>query len=263
MKIDFADALKKAITFCLHPKRWLPFFIMDVAFFSIALALIMANIPYFLYFLAGLEDTALIGPAATLFFSLIGLFVVWVLLGLWVTGAVIHQSNREREFGKSWSVSFHKYLSILGVTAITAVIAFLVAIVPYVGWLISIFVGIALFFSLQSVVVRGNGFIKALEDSWHIFRRQPFKVFVMWISVSAIALLLLAIFAIPLLALIFNIVVEVAGGGAISTAVLDEPHIRDREPASDDCGFRNNIHRGHGNLKGVFPQGPDRVLQPD
>jgi uncharacterized membrane protein len=220
MKIDFADAVKKALVFCLYPKRWLPFFILDVAFFSVALALLLANIPYFLYFLAGLEDITMIGPAANLFFSLVGLFIAWLLLGLWITGALVHQSNKEHEFGKSWAVSFHKYLSILGVTAVTAVIAFLVAIVPYVGWLISILVGIALFFSLQSVVVKGNGFIKALEDSWHIFRRNPFKVFLMWISVSAIALLMLAIFAIPLLALIFNIVIEAAGGGAISTAML-------------------------------------------
>ena len=133
---------------------------------------------------------------------------------------MIHQSNREHEFAKSWSVSYHKYLSILGVPAVTGVIAFIVAVVPYVGWLLSIFVGIALFFSLQSVIVKGNSFVKALEDSWHIFRRQPFKVFVMWISVSAIALLILGIFAIPLLALIFNIVIEAAGGGAISTAMV-------------------------------------------
>ena len=220
MKIDYADGLKKALVFCLHPKRWLPFFIMDVAFFSVALALFITNMPYFLYFVAGIQDISMIGPAASIFFSLVGLFIVWLLLGLWVNGAMVHQSNREKEFSKSWSVSFHKYLSILGVTAISAGIAFLVAIVPYIGWLISIFVGIALFFSLQSVVVKGNGFIKALEDAWHIFRRQPFKVFLMWISISAIALLLLAIFAIPLLALVFNMVVEVAGGGTVSTATL-------------------------------------------
>lgn len=220
MKIDYADALKKALTFCLHPKRWLPFFIMDVAFFSVALALIMANVPYFLYFLAGLEETSLMGPAANLFFSLVGLFIAWLLIGLWVNGAVVHQSNREHEFAKSWTVSRQRYLSILGVTAITALIAFAAAIVPYVGWLISIFVGIALFFGLQSVIVKGNGFVKALEDAWHIFRRQPFKVFVMWISVSSIALLILGIFSIPLLALIFNIAIEAAGGGAISTGMV-------------------------------------------
>jgi hypothetical protein len=220
MKIDYADALKKALTFCLHPKRWLPFFIMDMVFFSAALALILANIPYFLYFIAGLQDASMIGAAANLFFSLIGLFIAWILLGLWVNGAVVHQSNNEREFAKSWSVSFRKYLSILGVTAITAVIAFLAGIIPYVGWLISIFVGIALFFSMQSVIVKGNGFVKALEEAWHIFRRNPFKVFVMWICVSAIALLLLAIFAIPLLALIFSIVVEAMGSGTVSTAML-------------------------------------------
>lgn len=221
MKIDYADALKKSLGFCLHPKRWLPFFILDVAFFSVTLAVIMANVPFFLYFLAGLEDTALMGPAMNLFFSVIGLFVIWVLLGIWIGGAVIHQSNKEHEFKKSWAVSFHKYLSMLGVSALTAVIAFLVSVVPYVGWLVSIVVGIALFFGLQSVIVKGNGFIKAIEDSWHIFKRQPFKVFVMWISVSAITLLILGIFAIPLLAMIFGIIVQAAaGGGVISTAMF-------------------------------------------
>jgi len=220
MKIDYADAIRKALVFCIRPKRWLPYFIMDVAFFAVAIALIVNNIPYLMYFFAGVEDMALIGPAASLFFTLIGLFAVWLLLGFWVNGAVVHQGNKEKEFKKSWSVSYHKYLSILAVTAISGLIAFVASLIPYVGWVFSVFAGIALFFVLQSVVVKDNGFMKAIQDSWHIFRKQPFKIFLIWLSVSAMAGLILAIFAIPLLGLIFNMAVQLAGGGSVSTATF-------------------------------------------
>lgn len=221
MRIDYAEPLKKAFRFCLEPKRWLPFFIVDLAFLSVAISIIMANSLFFLYIIAGMQDISLLEGAGTFFLEIIVLFIAWVLVGIWISGAVIHQSYKEKEFGKSWTISRKKYLSLLGVTAVTAIVAFFTGMVPYVGWVISILIGIIFFFGLQSVIVKGNGFVKALKDSWKIFRNQPFKVFLMWIVIAALALLIIAVFAIPLLALLYNIIKDfTASGGNITTETI-------------------------------------------
>jgi hypothetical protein len=221
MNIDFAQALKKAFAFCMEPKRWLPFFIIDLAFLSVGLALIMANSLLFIYLLAGVQDiTSMLGSGALFFLEILGLFIGWLLVSIWIGGAVIHQSYKEKEFGKSWTVSRKKYLSLLGVSFVTAIIAFIVAAIPVVGWVISIFVGLVFFFGLQSVIVKGNGFVKALEDSWHIFKHQPFKVFLMWILIAVLSLIILGIFSLPLLALIFRMIIDISVGGQVTAATL-------------------------------------------
>ncbi len=221
MEIDYAEPLKKAFRFCMEPKRWLPFFIVDLAFLSVAITLILANSLFFLYLIAGIQDISLLEGAGVFFLELIALFIAWVLVSIWISGALIHQGYKEKEFGKSWTVSRKKYLSLLGVTAVTALIAFIGGIVPYVGWVISIFVGLAFFFGMQSVIVKGNGFMKALKDSWKVFRHQPFKVFLMWLLIAALALLIIVVFAIPILALLFNIVKDfTASGGNITTDTI-------------------------------------------
>ena len=220
MTIDYAAPLKKAFSFCLEPKRWLPFFIIDLAFLSVAFALILSNSLFFLYILAGVQDIGLYGDAALFFLEIFGLFIGWLLVTIWVNGAVIHQSYKEKEFAKSWTVSRKRYLSLLGVTAITAMVALLAGVVPYVGWLLSLLVGIVFFFGLQSVIVKEHGFMKALEDSWHIFKHQPFKVFLMWILISVLSIVILAIFALPLLALAFRMIISLAGTTEVTAETI-------------------------------------------
>jgi hypothetical protein len=220
MSIDYAEPLKKAFGFCLQPKRWLPFFIVDLAFVSVAITLILANSLFFLYLFAGIEDITLLEGAGVFFAELVTLFIAWVLVSIWISGAVIHQSHKEKEFGKSWTASTRRYLSLLGVTAVTAITAFITGLVPYVGWVLSILVGIIFFFSMQSVIVKNNGFVKALQDSWKLFRKQPFKVFLMWIVIAALALLIVAVFAIPIIALLYNIFIDFTASGSLTAETI-------------------------------------------
>jgi hypothetical protein len=222
MKIDYSGSLMKAMRFCILPKRWLPFFVIDLSFASVALIALVANMPYFIYFLSGLEDLSMLGPALNLLLSLMLLFAGWILLNIWITGSLIHQSYKEKEFGQSWSMAGKKYLSLLGVAAITAIISLIVGVIPYIGWLISIFVGLVFYFGLQSVMVKGNGFMAALKDSMDIFRKHPFKVFLAWLVVSALSLLILLVFAIPVLALLFNMIIDLSSlaGTEAGAAVL-------------------------------------------
>ena len=215
-----AEALKRAVVFCIQPKRWLPFFIIDLTFLSVALALVLSNVTSLLYLVSGITDISIIGPAAAVFFGLLALLIGWGLVNIWMTEALIHQSHKEKEFRESWPVSFSRYLSLLGVTAIAGIIAFVVSLVPYVGWLFAIFTGLVFFFSMQGVIVRRSGFMEAIEDSVNIFSKNPFRVFAAWLLILGISLILLGIFALPLLALIFSILIEAAAGGIVNTATV-------------------------------------------
>jgi len=221
MNIDFVAPLKKAFAFCLEPKRWLPFFILDLAFVAIGFTLIMSNSMTFLSMMMATSGVEMSGEAAVLLLELVGLFAAWLLATLWITGAVIHQSHKEKEFAKSWNFSRNRYLSLLGAAAVTAVIAGLAAAIPTVGWIISILVGLVFFFTLQGVMIKGQGIMKSLEDSWHIFKHQPFKVFLMWLLITALAGIIALIFALPIIGLTTRVVLDVAGtGGSITPADL-------------------------------------------
>ena len=227
MKIDYADALKSGLKFCIQPKRWLPFFITDLAFASVGLIVLLSNIDSLLYFLSGLENPVYMGPALGIFLSLIGLFAGWVLINIWINGAVIHQSLKEKEFDKSWRVSKSKYLSLLAVGVITTFISIcgniIFGAIPYAGGALtivfSILVAIIFFFPYQSVIVKGNGFYKALEDSVKIFKRMPFTISVAWLMITVISFILALAFAIPLLALVLRTFLEASAGGTVSAAM--------------------------------------------
>ncbi len=221
MKVDYADALSKGIAFCIHPTRWVPFFLLDMAAFSLLLTVFMPNMAYFLYSMSAVEyNPLLLAPAVTAFFQIVIIFAAWVLANLWIQGAVIHQSYKEKEFSKSWGISLRRYPSILVATAITAITGFIVALVPYAGWIFSLIVSLAFFFILQSVIVKGSGFVRALEDSLELFRGNPFKVFLAWLTIAIIAGLIMVAFSIPMLALVFRTTMETTAGAEVTTATL-------------------------------------------
>jgi hypothetical protein len=223
MKIDYSGSLTKSLAFCIQPKRWLPFFVIDLAFVSVALTAVLANMPYFIYIMSGVEDLSAIAPVMNLIFSVVLLFTGWILLNIWISGSLIHQSHKEKEFGQSWGVAGKRYFSLLGVSAVTAIGAMIVGMIPFIGFIMSILVGLLFFFGMQSVIVKGNGFVSALEDSVALFRKYPFKVFLIWLAVAVISMLILLVFSLPILALLFNMftgIPELTAGGDITTPVL-------------------------------------------
>jgi hypothetical protein len=221
MRIDYADALKKGLKFCVQPKRWLPFFIVDIVFVSVAFMLFVPNMSYLFYLMAGIEDPTVLAPMSGIFLTLIVLFVIWMLISIWIQGAVIHQSVKEKEFRNSWGAAGRRYVSLLGVVVITAVLGFAVSPVPYIGLLFAIFIGLLFFFAMQSVIVKGNSITGAVRDTTNIFVKQPFKVFLMWLLISIISILIVAAFAMPLFAVFASIMADVlVTGGAVSAAAL-------------------------------------------
>ena len=209
---SYGDILMNAIRFSIHPRRWLPFFILDSVFLLAAVGLILTNMSDILGMSnmgMGMGNNA--APMAVLYMVNLGLimisgFVVWSLIRLWISGAVIHQSVKPKEFGNSWGVAKSRFFSLLAVTIIVGLISGVVGVVPYIGWVLSIIVGLAFLFAMPAVVVKRLGFENSLRESYRIFRNKPFTVFLIWLAMAIISIIITIIFLIPLFMTVWGIV---------------------------------------------------------
>ena len=207
MAIDYGKALERSLKFSLDPKRWLPFFILDFAFFSLMLFLAITGMPGLVsILLSGTLNPAVIGSFIWIFLGGLLLFAIWMLIRLWVTGAVIHQSYREKETRKSWHVSCNRYLSLLLASVIMGVISSVLSAVPFIGWILGIIASIAFFFALPAIIVKKRGFWKGICESCRIFRAKPLRVLLIWLLTSVIAILIVLAFSLPSLALLWGLI---------------------------------------------------------
>ena len=204
MNSNFKDAVSKALRFAVTPKRWLPFFILDIAFFSMIVALILSNIGNITNLVTAIQ-TATTQPMAILnmiglFSGILALIVVYSLLKLWVTGAVLWQSYKENEYGKSFSVAYHRYLHILVAVILIGIISGVAGMIPYIGSILSIIVAIAFFFILPGIIVGNYGGVETLRRSWGIFMKWTLNVYLICLVVSILSGIITIIFMIPMLA---------------------------------------------------------------
>ncbi len=188
MVLKYAEALGRALKFCIQPKRFLPVFVLDLVFLSVAMLFIMGNPSVFLMLFLYLA----VNPASMA--SMIGYIVimalvlcVWGLLRLWVMGALVYQSYKPKDFRKSFDVSFRRFIPLLLSVVIVAIISMVLGLgyisiyLPWIspiGTVLTVLVSLAFFFIYQGVIVKGFGVFKTLKDSWSIFRanKREFKV---------------------------------------------------------------------------------------
>jgi uncharacterized membrane protein (DUF485 family) len=172
--VKYAEIIKKSLHFCVSPKRWVPIFALDLIIFSIFIIFALSNVG-FLQSLVGTPNPATIMTMIGLFVGAFALMVVWVLTRLWVTGAVIHQSYKPKEFHKSWGIACRKYPAMFGATVIVVIISIVLGIIPLVGSLLSAIASVIFFFFLQSVIVGRKGITGSLHESWYIFFKNLAK----------------------------------------------------------------------------------------
>lgn len=207
---SYGKVLGNALKFSVQPKRWLPFFVLDSIFFLAAVALLMSNYSSIL----SLIMTATSNPAAIVSLINLGLiivagFIVWGLIKLYITGAVLHQSAKPNEFSKSWGVAKSRFLTLLVVVVIVGAISGIAGMVPYIGWILSIIIGLMFFFIKPAIIVKGLGFENSLRDSYDIFMKHKLTVFLIWLVVAIVSIIITLIFFIPLLAIIWNIIAPI------------------------------------------------------
>jgi len=190
--------LGKGLRFCVHPKRWLPFFIIDGIFMGLMAYLLMSNMGMIGAVLTVMSANPLSAfSLAGLIAIFILLVVLWNLVKLWAIGALIQQSRNEKGgIQESFRFSSRLYPSLLGVAVVSGALGLIAGMVHTI---FSILVGLVLYFSMQEVVIGKKGFRKAIEGSWNMFRERPVRVFVMWFLVSVIGGTVFLVFFMPLL----------------------------------------------------------------
>ena len=223
--VKYGETLLNALKFSVEPKRWVPFFAIDLIFSAVMLAYLLSNIFVLKGILSGdvsglVIASSIIGVIAV---SIL-MFAVWLLLRLYVSGALVHQSFKPKEFSKSWTVSKQRFLSLLAVSIVVGIISGVVGIVPYVGWILSIIIGLMFFFVAPAVIVKKMVFDKALSDSYRIFRKKPLDVFLIWLLLTIISGLIFLLFFIPMLVVMWSVLLPIllglSGGTATITGIL-------------------------------------------
>ena len=203
--VDYGWILKKSLRFAITPKRWLQFFIVDVIFFLLTMALIMNDwVRNIAVIVLVLNNFNMLFDAAVFYMILpfLVLGIVWILLRLFLTGAMIHQSYKEKELDKSFSVAKKKFLSLF-VAVIIIAIADLTGYIPIAGFLFNIFFALVFFVALQAIVVKDMGFWKGLKTSGGIFVRKPGSVIIMFLIVGILSIVIMGIFSLPLIYIYF------------------------------------------------------------
>lgn len=212
MKIKWGATLKNGLNFCWYPKRWLPFFVLDFLIIFGIFTFIYYNITSLIYISAALttQDISLLLSYLPLFLSIIILLILWFFLRLWITGAVIHQSYKAKEFRNSYNIAYKKYLSLIGVALVISILNYLFGLIPWVGFILTILITLIFFFAFQGVIIKSSGFYEALINSWKIFKNNILRVFIMWLLIAIISLLIISIFSIPIVALFLFILANVS-----------------------------------------------------
>jgi hypothetical protein len=220
MKVDYGKIMGKAFHFSYQPRRWMPLFVVDAAFILIALAIFMSNADAIMGLATGsAAETLDIASAASMvnvILVMVLVFAVFMVIRLWVTGALIHQSYKEKESKKSWVIARKKLITIVIVTILTGAIGVIGGVIPVVGWAVSLVIGWIFFFVIQAVIIDNLGAIESMRKSYQIFAKRPFDVFALWLILFIISISIAVVFAIPLLASFMGSFVTLAMAEAAS-----------------------------------------------
>jgi len=222
--VNYGKVLGGSLKFSVAPKRWVPLFALDAVFFTSALAYIIANIFMFKSIVgSGGGGLAVVSTLIGAFLVLFAGFIIWMLLRLYVSGAIIHQSAKPKEFNKSWTVSRQRYLSLLAVVILISALSFIVGMVLYIGWILSIIVSIVFLFSIPVVVVKRMSFDDALREGYKIFRKKPGEVFLAWLLITIVSGIIVLIFFTPMVLAAWSVFMPIligAGGNAAGLLAL-------------------------------------------
>ena len=196
--VDFGKTVANALRFSIDPKRWLPIFALDAVFGLAFLSYIITNI-YALTSIMGAATSGLevasgiIGVGLTV----LAMGIIWFLIRLFISGALIHQSMKPKEIRKSCDVAVKWFIHLFLASVIVSILSVIVSWVPAVGWLLSIIIGIIFFFAMPAVVAGKQGFVEALRDSYRLFRYKFSDVFISWLLVVVITIIIIFLFMIP------------------------------------------------------------------
>ncbi len=219
---SYGDIVSRSLKFSLHPKRWLQFFVVDAILYAIAAQLVISNLPNFAAFLASVEVGVEVALSVMSFIGIvIAVFAVFWLVRMWIQGAMIQQSaNEKAKIAGTFRYGLRRYVSLLLATIIVGVIGYVVGVVPFIGWLLTLVVSIVLLFTAQAVMVSKLGFADALKGAYAMFRRRPGSVFLAWLATALVSLIITGIFLLPAFAVFGAVLLPVLAGAGTSASMV-------------------------------------------
>ncbi len=210
--INFGDALRKGLRFCIEPKRWLPLFILDATVFGIVIHTLLTGMNSIMESLIEIEGNSMAPfPVAGYFIGLLLLGVMWYVIRLWILSSLVHQSIKPMDIEKAYRLSFSMLHKVIAATLLLAIISSIVGTIPLAGWIFSIIISLMFFFMMQGIIIDKLGVITTLKNSYGIFRKDPFDVFVVWFLIAIISTLILGLFSLPLVASFFGVFFSAVG----------------------------------------------------
>ena len=220
--VNFGDALKKGLGFCIEPKRWLPLLILDVAVLAVVVVTLLSGMSGLIGSLLEAQNNPLaLVSLAGYFIGFMLLGTAWYILRIWIMGSIIHQSFRPKEFKMGYMLSLGRLHKVIAAVLIVAIISSLAGAIPHVGWIFSLVIGWVFFFIVQGIIIDNLGIISTLKNSWGIFRKSPFDVFIAWLLIFIISLIILGIFALPLMGMFFGMLFSsIMASGTIETGAI-------------------------------------------
>ena len=196
MKLSYVPTVVKSLKFAIIPKRWLPFFLLDLCFGIFTLSFLFSVLPSLSGILSQNNPLAFASLLTIATPVIVGM-IAWILVKLWISGAVIHQSYREKEFKKSWRVSLKKYPYLLVAMILITLITTAGGIIPLIGWIITIILSLIFYFVYQGILINNLGPLEAIGNSYKIFRRNIAEVFIVWLIITIIVLIVNSLTSLP------------------------------------------------------------------
>ena len=201
--MDLGKGIKNGLRFCINPKRWFPFFIMDLLGLSLILSIFnnanLFNSPNILSGIYGFS---------VMFLEII---IVWILLfviNLILKGAVIYQSYKEKEYKKSFLKSYRKTPSLIMVSIIIFAINIFAISIPYFGLLFMFASILAFYFVYQNVIIKNMGFGNSLEYSVDLLKKRCWSLIIIYFALGVLSFILSLMFSLPLIYMIFTILIS-------------------------------------------------------
>ncbi len=210
--MEWCKTLKKSFIFSIDTKRWLPVFAADIFFVLLVLLSI--------FWLGGISNYSIM----LIFLEIFIIVITYSLAKIWIKGAIVHQSYKEKDKVKeSFKLSYNKYFSLLGAAIIVMIISGIVSMVPVVGVIFSILVSLIFFFIYQGVIVKDFKFNETLEHSYNIFKKNWSSVIGIFLVLLLTTGLIMLVFLIPLISVFIHYLVGLSSIENIINAITSNP----------------------------------------
>lgn len=210
-----SKSITEGFKFAFSIKRLIPYIILDLIIFYLLFS--------FLSSFANMMSLESFNPLQFLFsFAIfIPAIIIIGLVQIWINGAIIDQAKyfpRERPLEKSFGYSTSRYLTMFCAMIVYGVINWVFSLPRYIGYIFVLGLGLIFYYLYPAIIVDKKRCVDAFKRSYKVFKRYPLETFLTWLVSVIISLIIVGVFALPLIFLFLGNIIDVFVG-AMSTFV--------------------------------------------